>query len=92
MKKTILIITVLAFGVVSCKLFVRTAAKHWTSNQIEEFIGNCEANASKVMNKEKATAYCDCAVDKVAKEYKNYDDVKKASLKEVLEVAKECRE
>lgn len=92
MKKSILILALAAFTLVSCKLFVKSAAKYWTSKQIDEFIGNCQANASKLMSNEKAEAYCDCAVDKVAKEYQNYADVKKASLKEVLKVAADCKE
>lgn len=90
MKKSVLIILLLALGAVSCKLFSKSAAKHWTSKQISEFMGNCKANATKIMSDEKATEYCDCAVNKVAKEFQNYAEVKKVAVKEVLKVASDC--
>ncbi len=90
MKKSVLIILLLAFSAVSCKLFLKSAAKHWTSKQIAEFMGNCKGNATKLMSDENATQYCDCAVDKVAKEYQDYADVKKVAIKEILKVASDC--
>ena len=44
------------------------------------------------MSDEKATEYCDCAVNKVAKEYQDYAEVKKVAIKEVLKVASDCLE
>lgn len=92
MKKAALFLLLVSIGFTSCKLFVKSAAKYWTAKQIDEFLGNCESNAGKLMSDEKAADYCDCAVNKVAKVYQNYADVKKASIQEVLKVAADCRE
>jgi hypothetical protein len=75
----------------SCKMLGRTAAKYWTKKQIKEFVTNCENNASKLLGEDKAKDYCDCAVDVVAEQYQNYDDVKQVSIREILRVAKECK-
>ena len=84
-----LIATMLVFS--SCKMFGRAAAKYWTKKQIKEFVANCETNASKLIGEEKAKQYCDCAVDVVAEKYQKYEDVKKASIREVLKIAKDCK-
>jgi hypothetical protein len=84
-----LIAVLLVFS--SCKMFGRAAAKYWTKKQIKEFVANCESNAGKLIGEEKAKKYCDCAVDVVAEKYQNYEDVKKASIREVLKIAKDCK-
>ncbi len=84
-----LIATLFVFS--SCKMFGRAAAKYWTKKQIKEFVANCETNAGKLIGEEKAKQYCDCAVDVVAEKYQNYEDVKKASIREVLRIAKDCK-
>lgn len=91
MMKSILLIALVLMSLGSCKLFVKSAAKYWTKQQISEFTKNCEANAGKIMNDDNAKDYCECAIDKVAKKYQNYEDVKKTNLREVLEVAKDCK-
>jgi hypothetical protein len=84
-----LIAAVLVFS--SCKMFGRAAAKYWTKKQISAFVADCETNAGKLIGEEKAKQYCDCAVDVVAEKYQNYEDVKKASIREVLKIAKDCK-
>jgi hypothetical protein len=95
MKKAIILSIVfislsLSFG--SCKALARTAAKYWTKKQIKEFVNNCEEKSAKFVGADKAARYCDCAVDVVAEKYKSYEDVKNASIIEVLKIAKDCKD
>ena len=87
---SITLITVLLL-MSSCKMFGRAAAKYWTKKQIKEFVENCETNASKVVGEDKAKQYCDCAVDVVAEKYQNYDQAKKATIRDILKIAKDCK-
>jgi hypothetical protein len=89
--KVVLFGFILLAGMISCKAIAKAAAKHWTKKQIKEFVANCEEKSSKFMNKEKATKYCDCAVDKVAEKYPKFDDYKKIGIIEALKIAKDCR-
>lgn len=91
MKKWLLIFAVCS-TLVSCKMLLKGAAKHWTKTQIKEFLADCEKHSAKLMSDDKAKAYCDCAVDIVAEKYTNYDDMKNAGLVEVLKVAKDCKD
>ena len=93
MKKTNLLLLglAIAFSIGSCKLIGRTAAKYWTKKQIKEFVADCESKASKVIGEDKAKQYCNCAVDVVAQKYQNYSDVKNISIREVMQIAKECK-
>lgn len=75
----------------SCNTIARAAAKYWTNRQIREFIGKCEDKSSIILGSENAKKYCDCAVDVVAEKYRNYEDVKKASLTDVLKIARDCK-
>ena len=75
----------------SCKTIARAAARYWTNRQIKEFVGKCEDRSSIILGSERAKKYCDCAVDVVAEKYKNYEDVKKASLTDVLKIANDCK-
>jgi len=75
----------------SCKTIARAAAKYWTNKQIREFVGKCEDKSSLLLGSENAKKYCDCAVDVVAEKYRNYEDVKKASLTDVLKIARDCK-
>lgn len=75
----------------SCNTIARAAAKYWTNKQIREFIGKCEDKSSIILGSENAKKYCDCAVDVVAEKYRNYEDVKKASLTDVLKIARDCK-
>ena len=75
----------------SCNSIARAAAKYWTNRQIREFVNNCEDKSSIILGSENAKKYCDCAVDIVAEKYRNYDDVKKASIADVLQAARNCK-
>ena len=81
----------IALLITSCSIIGRTAAKYWTKKQITEFVSNCESQASRLLSTEKAVSFCDCAVDVVAVKYPDYQDVKKAPIKEILKVANDCR-
>ncbi len=92
-NKLLLIVSLLTvLGFSSCKLIGRTAAKYWTKSQIKQFVSSCETNASRLMSEEKAKNYCDCAIDIVAEKYNNFEDVKKASIREILVIAKDCKQ
>ena len=83
------VITLIVFT--SCKTIARAAAKYWTNRQIREFVGNCEDKTSLILGNENAKKYCDCAVDVVAEKYRNYEDLKKTTLTDVLKIAKDCK-
>lgn len=85
-----LILSIILLVLVSCGVFKRTALKFWTEHQVKEFISNCEFNAAKIMAKERVVEFCDCAVDVVAENYKNYEDVKKSPIREIIKVASSC--
>lgn len=89
--KKIFIITLVIASLGSCASLAKAAAKYWTKKQIKEFVNNCEEKSSRLIGEDKAKQYCDCAVDVVAEKYNNYEDVKKASIIEVLKIAKECK-
>lgn len=76
---------------VSCNTIARAAAKYWTNRQIKEFVNNCEDKSAILLGSDRAKKYCDCAVDLVAEKYRNYEDVKKASITDVLKVARDCK-
>lgn len=83
------VIAIYAFS--SCKTIARTAAKYWTKRQIREFVGNCEDKTTLFLGSENAKKYCDCAVDVVAEKYRNYEDLKKTTLTDVLKIANDCK-
>ena len=98
MKRKIILLTLLAtffmagiFISSSCNTIARAAAKYWNNKQIREFVGKCEDKSSIILGSENAKKYCDCAVDVVAEKYRNYEDVKKASLTDVLKIARDCK-
>lgn len=89
---SILILAITALMVASsCKTIARAAARYWTNKQIKEFVGKCEDKSSILLGSERAKKYCDCAVDVVAEKYRNYEDVKKASLTDILKIAQDCK-
>ncbi len=96
-KKFILATSVLTLAITalmvasSCKTIARAAARYWTNKQIKEFVGKCEDKSSILLGSERAKKYCDCAVDVVAEKYRNYEDVKKASLTDILKIAQDCK-
>jgi len=86
-----LFIFFICLALLSCKMVMKGAARHWTKKQIKEFVSDCEQHSAKVLGDEKAKIYCDCAVDVIAEKYTNYDDVKKAGIIQVLKIAKDCK-
>lgn len=91
-KKAMFVLLLSVLILTGCAFFARTAAKYWTKQQIKEFTQNCEKNAGRLLSAEKAADYCDCAVDIVAEKYRNYNDLKSTSLREVLQIARDCKE
>lgn len=83
------IVTVIT--VVSCKTIARAALKYWTNQQIKEFVGNCSSKASLILGEEKASKYCDCAVEPIAEKFHNYNDVKRISISEIFKIANDCK-
>lgn len=81
----------LSGGLMSCKAIAKTAAKHWTKKQIKEFVANCEEKSARLLGEEKATKYCNCAVDQVAEKYPDFNDYKKIGIVEALKIAKDCK-
>lgn len=84
-------VLLLAGGTWSCKAMARAAAKYWTKKQIKEFVNNCETKSAKLVGEEKAAKFCDCAVDVVAEKYKIYEDAKKISVRDILQIANDCK-
>jgi len=70
---------------------LKGAAKHWGKKHVKEWLTKCEDHSSKLLGADRAKEYCDCAVDKVAEKYNNYEDVVKAGIIEALLVAKDCK-
>ena len=98
MKRKLIIFSAIATLIItaititsSCKTIARAAAKYWTNREIREFVGKCEDKSSIILGSENAKKYCDCAVDVVAEKYRNYEDVKKASLTDILQIARDCK-
>ena len=89
--KTSIAVLVIAAGLFSCKALAKGAAKWWTKKQVKEFVADCENKSSKLLGEERAKKYCDCAVDKVAEEYHDFEDVKKNGIIAVLKIAKDCK-
>lgn len=81
----------LAFAILSCKTIARTAFKYWTKRQVKEFITNCEEKTGRLLGDESSKKYCNCAVDVVAENYRNYEDLKNISILEVLKIANDCK-
>lgn len=80
--------TIISLG--NCKAMARAAAKYWTKKQIKEFLNNCESSAIGKFGESKGKDFCGCAVDVVAEQYKNYEDVKDFNLARLLIAAKDC--
>lgn len=81
----------ICLSLTSCKTLAKGAAKWWTKKQIKEFVNNCEEKTSRLLGDEQAAKYCDCAVDKVAEEYKNFDEIKEKGILTVLKIAADCK-
>ena len=91
LKSSFFIVLIVAGGLFSCKMLAKGAAKWWTKKQVKEFVADCENKSSKLLGEEKAKKFCNCAVDKVAEEYHDFDDVKKKGVLTVLKIANGCR-
>ena len=91
MKNRIFYSIIILLVLVSCSSLKKTAFKYWSKKQVKEFVQNCETKSATWIGEEKAKQYCDCAVNVVAEKYHNYEDVKKASIIEVLKIAKDCK-
>lgn len=94
MKKSkilLLVVSIAAITVVSCKTVGRIAAKYWLNREIKEFVLNCEDKTSFIVGKENAHKYCDCAVDIVAEQYQNYQDAKKLSVVAIIDFINKCK-
>ncbi len=89
--KQLLLISTTIFIFSSCASLAKTATKYWTKKQIKEFVNKCEQKSARLVSEEKARHYCNCAVDKVAEQYHNYEDTKKIGIIEVLKIAKDCK-
>lgn len=70
MKALVLGIALMAVGV-----FTSCGEKGWTEEDKEVFMEKCTGSASKNLDSETATAYCECVLEKVQKEYPNPDDM-----------------
>jgi len=84
-------ILITSITIVSCKTVGRIAAKYWLKREINEFVSKCEDKAGKLIGSEKAHQYCDCAVDRVAEQYHNYEDAKSISVLEILDFINKCK-
>jgi len=91
LKSSFFILILVVGGFFSCKALAKGAAKWWTKKQIKEFVADCENKSSKLLGEDKAKKYCDCAVDKVAEEYHDFDEVKKKGVMAVIKIAKDCK-
>lgn len=89
--KVILFLVALIMGFSGCKTLAKGAAKWWTKKQVKEFVENCEEKTARLYGAEKAEKFCNCAVDKVAEEYKDFDQVKEKGILTVLKIASGCR-
>lgn len=89
--KPFFLILGIAITLSSCKAIGRAAAKYWTKKQIKEFVADCENKAGKIIGEEKATKYCDCAVDVVAEKYQNYEEAKKIGIRDIMQITKDCQ-
>ena len=92
-KSKILLLAVLiaVVTIVSCKTVGRMAAKYWLNREIKEFVANCEDKTSFIVGEENAHKYCDCAVDIVAEQYRNYQDAKKLSVVAIIDFINKCK-
>jgi hypothetical protein len=90
-KAILLIAAILVATIISCKTAGRIAARYWLKREIKEFVSNCENMAGKVIGAEKANKYCDCSVDLVAEQYRNYQDAKDLSLTEIISFINKCK-
>ena len=81
----------LSMNLSSCKAMARAAAKYWSKKQIKKFVADCETKAGKLIGEQKAAHFCDCAVDKVAEKYKNFEDAKEITALEIVKIATDCK-
>ncbi|HMU10013.1 MAG TPA: hypothetical protein PKC54_08415 [Ferruginibacter sp.] len=94
MKRTSMLLisfSLIILVIISCKTVGRIAAKYWLNREIKEFVSNCEDKAGRVVGKDNAHKYCDCAVDVVAEQYHNYQDAKNISVIELIEFVNKCK-
>lgn len=90
-KILLLAVSISFVTVISCKTVGRIAAKYWLKREINEFVSNCEDKTARIIGSEKAHKYCDCAVDKVAEQYHNYQDAKRISVLEIVDFINKCK-
>lgn len=84
------VVIAIGAGFYSCKAMARAAAKYWTKRQIKKFVADCENRAGLVIGEHKAAHFCNCAVDKVAEKYKNFEDAKDITALEIVKIAQGC--
>lgn len=92
-NKKIIVATLglILIAVISCKTVGRIAAKYWLNREIKEFVSNCEDKASRIVGRDNAHKYCDCAVDLVAEKFHEYQDAKNISLVDLLDFINKCK-
>jgi len=90
MKKMILAVSIIAL-ISSCE---RSRKGHWTDSDKNAAKKDCKSGAKDLSEMEKGlfdvNKFCDCAVDKIEKEYDNYNKADKMGEDQIQKFAEMC--
>ncbi len=70
---------ILSFGFFAC------SEESWTENQQKEFVDEC-------MGEGGGKVYCKCYMETTMKEYPHYQDTKRITFEEAVELSQNCKQ
>ncbi len=80
----------MATSATSCKMFAKSAAKHWTKKQKKQFLKKCKEGSVERFG-DKANKACECGLEKAQEKYPNAEDALALSAAKILKIVLDCR-
>ena len=69
---------------------VKIKSNGWAKKDDFSFLAQCDKNAKKKMDAEKAKVYCECVLANMKLKYPNADEAQKIEVSDMLKLAKDC--
>jgi hypothetical protein len=69
---------------------VKIKSNGWGKKDAFDFLAQCEKNAKKKMDDQKAVVYCECVLANMKLKYPNAADAEKIEVSDMLKLAKDC--
>ena len=69
---------------------IKIKSNGWAKKDGFTFLAQCEKNAKKKMDAEKAKVYCECVLANMKLKFPDADEAQKIEVSEMLKLAKDC--